>query len=298
MGPLSEFKKYILEILTGSKSLLIGMGITFKRLFMPIVTVQYPRQKLTMTPNFRGHIEAIYFDDTKSHHCVACGLCVRTCPSHVIKVQGEKEKALQVAEKGLQKGKGRMDELRLFLVARAEETGDRGKYLALQFAQTVDGLTLVKYQAFQQLCAPEEWTVYEPQIRTRMQKSWGSEQLKIHMHREEYAEALALLIERRYPTFDGSGDCEIQTAKALEQRYPEEILKFYHTGLGHLNENNQRQEYTRKAVVVAKICHVLVQVLGDVARWQTFAGKIKRDNFKRPAFQDEFASSVGDVDGE
>jgi hypothetical protein len=205
---------------------------------------------------------------------------------------GEKEKALQVAEKGLQKGKGRMDELRLFLVARAEETGDRGKYLALQFAQAVDGLTFAKYQAFQQLCAPEEWTVYEPQILTQMQKSGRSDQLKIRMHREEYAEALVLLKKGRYPIFDGSGDCEIQTAKVLEQRYPEEILKFYHTGLGHLNENNQRQEYARKAVVVAKICHVLVNVLGDVARWQTFAGKIKRENFKRPAFQDEFARIV------
>jgi NADH-quinone oxidoreductase subunit I len=93
MSSLSGLKEYIKEILTGSKSLLIGMGITLKRLFMPIVTVQYPRRKLTMTPNFRGHIEAIYFDDTKSHHCIACGLCMRTCPSHVIKVQGEKEKA-------------------------------------------------------------------------------------------------------------------------------------------------------------------------------------------------------------
>ena len=69
------------------------MWITFKRLFKPIVTVQYPRQKLTMTPNFRGHIEFIRFDDTKTHHCVACGLCARTCPSHVIKLQGEKTRA-------------------------------------------------------------------------------------------------------------------------------------------------------------------------------------------------------------
>jgi NADH-quinone oxidoreductase subunit I len=89
----NPFVQYIKEILTGSKSLVIGLWITLKRLFHPIVTVQYPRKKLTMTPNFRGHIEAIRFDDTKSHHCVACGLCVRTCPSHVIKVQGEKAKA-------------------------------------------------------------------------------------------------------------------------------------------------------------------------------------------------------------
>jgi NADH-quinone oxidoreductase subunit I len=89
----SSFSQYIADILTGSKSLVIGLWITLKRLFTRIVTVQYPRQKLTMTPQFRGHIEAIRFDDTKTHHCVACGLCARICPSHVIKVQGEKTKA-------------------------------------------------------------------------------------------------------------------------------------------------------------------------------------------------------------
>src|SRR4030042_6011485 len=93
MKTSNGFILYIQEILTGAKSLAVGLWITLKRLFSPIVTVQYPRRKLTMTPNFRGHIEAIRFDDTKSHHCVACGLCVRTCPSHVIKVQGEKAKA-------------------------------------------------------------------------------------------------------------------------------------------------------------------------------------------------------------
>ena len=44
---------------------------------------------------------------------------------------GEKEKALQVAEEGLSKGQGRMDELCRFMASRAEESGDREKYLAL-----------------------------------------------------------------------------------------------------------------------------------------------------------------------
>jgi NADH-quinone oxidoreductase subunit I len=89
----NPLKQYIVDILVGAKSLAVGMRVTVRRLFKPIITVQYPRQKLTMFPNFRGHIEFIRFDDTKTHHCVACGLCARTCPSHVIKVQGEKTKA-------------------------------------------------------------------------------------------------------------------------------------------------------------------------------------------------------------
>lgn len=92
-SPSNPIIQYILDILIGAKSLIVGLGVTIRRIFKPIITVQYPRQKLTMTPNFRGHIEFIRFDDTKTHHCVACGLCARTCPSHVIKLQGEKARA-------------------------------------------------------------------------------------------------------------------------------------------------------------------------------------------------------------
>jgi NADH-quinone oxidoreductase subunit I len=93
MESSNGLRQYVREIWVGGKSLVIGLWITFQRLFKRIVTVQYPRQKLTMVPNFRGHIEALRFDDNNSHHCVACGLCARICPSHVIKVQGVKSKA-------------------------------------------------------------------------------------------------------------------------------------------------------------------------------------------------------------
>jgi hypothetical protein len=53
-----------------------------------------------------------------------------------------------------------------------------------------------------------------------------------------------------------------------------------------------RKEYTQKAKVMAKIRHLLVEVLNDKARWRAFAIKIKQDNLKRPAFQEEFAKAV------
>ena len=49
---------------------------------------------------------------------------------------GEKEKALQVAEEGLRKAHGRMDELRLFVAKRAKAAGERDKYITLQFDQS------------------------------------------------------------------------------------------------------------------------------------------------------------------
>ncbi|MDH3773420.1 MAG: 4Fe-4S binding protein, partial [Deltaproteobacteria bacterium] len=50
----------------------------------------YPRKYLDMSPAYRGHIEFEQFPETGSHNCVACGTCMRFCPSNVIKVQGEK----------------------------------------------------------------------------------------------------------------------------------------------------------------------------------------------------------------
>jgi hypothetical protein len=204
----------------------------------------------------------------------------------------EKEKAIQVAEDGLYKARGRMDELREFVAERAQEVGDRDKYMQLQFAQATDRLSLEKYVAFKKMCTPAEWKSYEPKVIGMLNSAWGTDRLKIRIHRREYDEALAILMKGRYPTSTWEGEYEIKIAKKLEKRYPEEILKYYLSGLGNLNRNAQRKEYARKAKVMAKVHHVLVEVLGDQTRWVKFARKVKIDNARRPAFQQEFANAV------
>jgi len=87
---------YFKDILVGGWSLVKGLEVTIKRLYRPVVTLQYPRHKIEMSPSYRGHIELKRFPDTGSHYCVACGTCMKVCPSGVIKLQGEKDKALDV----------------------------------------------------------------------------------------------------------------------------------------------------------------------------------------------------------
>ena len=74
---------YFSEIFNGSKSLLIGMGITFREFFKPTVTVQYPYQTIKMSARFRGHIELIADEEGKPK-CTVCGMCERACPSGCI----------------------------------------------------------------------------------------------------------------------------------------------------------------------------------------------------------------------
>ena len=64
------------------------------------------------------------------------------------------------------------------------------------------------------------------------------------------------------------------------------------SGLGNLKTNAPRKDYARKAQVMSKIHRVLVDVLRDPSRWRDFAIKVKQDNIKRPAFQEEFAKAV------
>lgn len=81
---------YWKEIVEGGWSLVEGMRVTVRRLWRPVVTVQYPRRQLNMSPAYRGHIELRTFADTGTHKCIACGACQRACPSYVIRVQGIK----------------------------------------------------------------------------------------------------------------------------------------------------------------------------------------------------------------
>ena len=205
---------------------------------------------------------------------------------------GDKEKALAVAEEGLTKGGGRMDDLRAFLAERARESGNREEYLVLQFTQATDDITLEKYKAFKELCTPVEWAGFEPRVLDGLGNAVDSDRLKIRMYRKEYEEALSVLVKGRYPVHDWDGGDELRAAKALEDRFPEEILKYYLSGLYNLNVNATRKEYARKAKVMEKIRHLLVDVLRADARWRDLAGKIKRGNMRRPALQEEFAAVV------
>lgn len=92
-------KTYFKDLFLGIKSLLVGMGVTIKAFFSPVVTVQYPREKNYITPNYRGHIILLKNEKTGASKCIACGACQRACPSGCIEIasekkEGEKKKSL------------------------------------------------------------------------------------------------------------------------------------------------------------------------------------------------------------
>jgi formate hydrogenlyase subunit 6/NADH:ubiquinone oxidoreductase subunit I len=81
---------YFKEIAVGFWSLLAGMAVTIRYFVKPIVTVQYPRQKIQMSPSYRGYPQFVIDPETKTHKCIACEMCARICPSQLITVEGVK----------------------------------------------------------------------------------------------------------------------------------------------------------------------------------------------------------------
>ncbi|NOR10455.1 MAG: 4Fe-4S dicluster domain-containing protein [Desulfovibrionaceae bacterium] len=81
---------YFKDLITGIKSLAIGLNITNKEFFTKPITLQYPHEALKMTPRYRGHIELIKNEETGFTKCVACGMCVKGCPSECITIKSEK----------------------------------------------------------------------------------------------------------------------------------------------------------------------------------------------------------------
>ena len=206
---------------------------------------------------------------------------------------GDKEKALATGRRGLKADKGDMSALREFMSERAKESGNREAYIELQFAEATSRLTLKSYEGFRKLCKPAEWRYYELRMLKALPRTWDEDRIAIHLHRKESDQALAVLTKRSFqPGNAYGGNKALQFAKQLEGKYPREILAYYQSGLGRLDVSETRKVYGQKAEVAKLVRHMWVDVLKDPKAWEAYARKIKAENARRSAFQEEFAKKV------
>ncbi|MBU4194611.1 MAG: hypothetical protein KKF66_06405 [Actinobacteria bacterium] len=59
-----------------------------------------------------------------------------------------------------------------------------------------------------------------------------------------------------------------------------------------MNRSLTRKQYASKAKLVAKIRQLYVDILKTPEEWTGFARRVKQENLRRPAFQEEFARAV------
>jgi NADH-quinone oxidoreductase subunit I len=63
-----------------------GLSLTFREIFRPAVTVQYPHEREAIAPRARGVISLV------EENCTVCMLCARQCPDWCIYIEGHKDK--------------------------------------------------------------------------------------------------------------------------------------------------------------------------------------------------------------
>lgn len=74
-------KQYLKNTWDGIFTVLVGMKITFKHLFTPAVTIQYPDVKVTLPERVRNRLY-VNMDD-----CIGCDQCSRACPVSCIEIE-------------------------------------------------------------------------------------------------------------------------------------------------------------------------------------------------------------------
>src|SRR4051794_17641560 len=65
---------YFRNIYDNVKSISTGLKITLKYCFQKTVTVQYPEQRLSFAPRYRG------IHEFEADKCIACDMCAKACP--------------------------------------------------------------------------------------------------------------------------------------------------------------------------------------------------------------------------
>ncbi len=78
---MNAFTTYFSDIVRSVRSVTIGMGVTIRQMFKPVVTLQYPIVKKQMPERVRNRLY-MNFDD-----CIGCELCAKACPVDCIDIE-------------------------------------------------------------------------------------------------------------------------------------------------------------------------------------------------------------------
>ena len=70
------------------EELVSGLMLTFRYMFRPKVTINYPYEKGPLSPRFRGE-HALRRYPNGEERCIACKLCEAVCPALAITIEAE-----------------------------------------------------------------------------------------------------------------------------------------------------------------------------------------------------------------
>jgi NADH-quinone oxidoreductase subunit I len=85
MNETATEQSILVDFLHGFLSIFKGMAVTWQNLAgREKVTVQYPYERVQVSPRYRGLFYLPYDEEAKRLKCVGCTLCAQACPTNVI----------------------------------------------------------------------------------------------------------------------------------------------------------------------------------------------------------------------
>ena len=86
---MTALTNYFSDVYRTFRSVVIGMNVTMRQMFAPVVTLQYPIVKKVMPERVRNRL-FMNFDD-----CIGCELCAKACPVDCIDIEVMKAPATE-----------------------------------------------------------------------------------------------------------------------------------------------------------------------------------------------------------
>ena len=87
---MSATLTWVRDVWEGFYTVLVGMKITWRHLFVDKVTLHYPEEKWQLPPKSRMRLFMKYED------CIGCGQCARACPVQCIYIKSEKRTGVPI----------------------------------------------------------------------------------------------------------------------------------------------------------------------------------------------------------
>ena len=153
--------------------------------------------------------------------------------------------------------------------------------------------TVKRYGAFRDLCSTDDWQTYESRVLQLLSEAprWiRSKSTWSETRRTGLPGCLLNAVSgRRFSPGRFTSSCPCP--------HPKDRLSG--AGLGLLHERFAPGRHHRaekglrsQAEILLRIRHLMLEVINDRKRWEDLAGRIKRENLSKPAFQEEFARVI------